>query len=310
MRKHPLADCDNCPLKDKDFVPTQGPQEATVAFVSRSPGIHDTAAKRPFAGPSGRVLDHLLNLYEVNRDEIITTNVVLCKSDDPPAEAIEACRPRLQDEIKNATTILAAAVEAVHELIDPRTSITSARRRTHSRTSTRRMAQRVIATTNPAVVLRESGNFPDMVRDFRLALAPRPVPKLPQVWYTDDANEAMEILKELGTHLLLASDLETFGWTGRIACAGFAHDIDMAYVIGFRALEDQWVMDEIKKLYENRNIEWVWHNGKYDFKVLRKNGINGRIDQDTFLICYALDERPGGDYRGDQGAGLHALTLM
>ena len=41
VRKHPLANCEECPLKDAAYVPTSGPADAKVAFVSRSPGKHD-----------------------------------------------------------------------------------------------------------------------------------------------------------------------------------------------------------------------------------------------------------------------------
>lgn len=307
QRKHPLAKCEECPLAKRDYVPTSGPPDATIAFVSRSPGYHDTVGRRPFAGPSGRVLDALLSANNVSREEIITTNVVSCYFDgEPPEEAITACNDRLSAEIANCTTVLAGGVEAVHTLINPRWAIRSARSRVHNIAGQRR-----IATTNPAVVLRESGNYPDMVRDFRLALNPAPPPKMPRVWYTEDPTEAIEFLKSLPDRIEstkpLASDLETFGYSKQIACAGFAYDPDMAYVIGYDALQDDAVVEALRDTY-NYPFNWTWHNGKYDVKVLAQNGIRADIINDTFLLSYALDERPGGNYQGDQGAGLHALT--
>ena len=38
---------------------------------------------------------------------------------------------------------------------------------------------------------------------------------------------------------------------------------------------------------------FVYHNGKYDVKVLRTNGIEARVDEDSMLLSYVLDERPG-----------------
>lgn len=114
--KHPLADCENCPLKDAGVAHTAGPSDAKVAFVSRSPGKHDVRRNKPFGGPSGKVLDHLLNQYGVNRDEIITTNVVLCQTDDPPTEAIKACKPRLESEIKDCDLIIVGGAEATRAL--------------------------------------------------------------------------------------------------------------------------------------------------------------------------------------------------
>src|SRR4051812_47838234 len=113
QRKHPLANCEACPLVNKRHAPTSGPADAKVAIVSRSPGRYDVLAKRPFSSTSGDILDHLLGRYGVKREEILATNVVLCRSDDPPKEAINCCRPRLQSEIKTCTTVIAAGVEAV-----------------------------------------------------------------------------------------------------------------------------------------------------------------------------------------------------
>lgn len=308
MRKHPLAKCESCPLAMRDYAPTSGPEDATVAFISRSPGYHDIMAKRPFAGPSGRVLDHLLEQNGVSRSAILTTNVVLCQSDEPPLAAIEACRPRLEDEIKDCKTLIVGGVEAVHTLVHPHVTVTNARRRNHNRTSSSGVAQRIVATTNPAVVLRESGNFPDMVRDFRFALNPTPEPTLPKVWFTEDPEEGIEQLRLLMDQPLLASDLETFGYTGGVACAGFAYNADMAYVFGVPCFSHQGFMYWFKTLYQSET-EFIWHNGKFDVKRLRQEyDIKARIDHDTFLLSYAVDERPGGDYQGDQGAGLHALT--
>ena len=41
-------------------------------------------------------------------------------------------------------------------------------------------------------------------------------------------------------------------------------------------------------------VQWCWHNGKFDVKFLRADGIEARVDEDTFLMSYSLDERQGG----------------
>src|SRR6266404_7184332 len=82
-RKHPLAACELCPLAANKIARTCGPPNAKVAFVSRSPGRYDAITGIPFSNPRGSkaVLEHLLARYGVKRDDIITTNVVLCRSD-------------------------------------------------------------------------------------------------------------------------------------------------------------------------------------------------------------------------------------
>jgi hypothetical protein len=120
-RKHPLAECEDCPLLENRFCPSSGPKDAKVAFVSRSPGKHDVIAKRPFAGPSGRVLDNLLRRHGVNRGDVLTTNVVLCQSDDPPLAAIKACNPVLKQ--RSPTVILSLRVEPKQPEHSPSTKL-------------------------------------------------------------------------------------------------------------------------------------------------------------------------------------------
>jgi DNA polymerase-1 len=110
----------------------------------------------------------------------------------------------------------------------------------------------------------------------------------------DDAHNARAILRKwLNTRFRdpLASDLE---WHGRrIECAGFSRDGKKAVVFGGSAVSDGQTLSLLRKFYERRDINFIWHNGKSDTKTLRRNEIAGRVNQDTFLLSYALDERPG-----------------
>lgn len=291
IRKHPLAECEVCPLQTKKCAPTAGPKDAKIALVSRSPGYHDAKAGRPFSGPSGDVLNYLLGKYGVKRADILTTNVVLCETDDPPKDALTACRPRLLDEIKNVDLIIAGGAEAVSVFTDKR-SVTAARGFAHSYAN-----KRVIATNNPALVLRKSDAFPDLVADFRLALDPIPPPKFPTVEIINDAVKARAVLRawtegDSLNNSVIASDLE---WRNNVefVCAGFSRDGSKSVVFGLKAIEDRINRDLLKRFYESSSISFVWHNGKSDTKVLRHNGIHARVDEDTFLLSYALDEEPG-----------------
>jgi uracil-DNA glycosylase family 4 len=293
-RKHPLAKCEECPLQTAPCVPTTGPSTAGVAFVSRSPGKHDVRTQKPFGGPSGKVLDHLLSKYGIDRKEIITTNVVLCQTDDPPRDAIRACSTRLNAEIQDVDLIIAGGTEATNVLTRYR-GVSRARGFSIGRTNpVSGRKQRVVVTNNPAMVMRNSDAYPDMVSDFRRAFDPPPPPTFPKVEIIDDAHNARAILRKwLNTRFRdpLASDLE---WHGRrIECAGFSRDGKKAVVFGGSAVSDGQTLSLLRKFYERRDINFIWHNGKSDTKTLRRNEIAGRVNQDTFLLSYALDERPG-----------------
>src|SRR5690625_4990202 len=53
------------------------------------------------------------------------------------------------------------------------------------------------------------------------------------------------------------------------------------------------MIPRLKPLFEDPEITWVWHNGKFDVKFLRHLGIQARVDEDTMLMHYALDETKG-----------------
>ena len=284
--KHPLADCDGCPLQRKDAAYTTGPEDAEVVLVSRSPGRKDVEKGKPFSGMSGVVVDHLLEENGYKREQIKTTNIVLCETEDPPKEAIKRCKPRLDADLATAKTIIAAGAEPAREIV--KSTLQKGRGIVHDRIGDGARLQRVIVTNNPAAVIRDSDNFPNLVADFRLALNPPPPLTLPNVDVLDSRRSALAAIRDLGSRELLASDLE--GHRPHIECAGFSFKEDHAYVFTRKSIEECW--SELKELW-TRPIDYVWHNGIYDVKLLKDNGINGHISHDTFAMSYVLDERPG-----------------
>lgn len=296
VRKHPLAKCEECPLADAPMVPSSGPADAKVAFVSRSPGKHDVYTGKPFGGPSGKVLDHLLNKYGIGREKIITTNVVLCKTDDPPLQAIKSCKLRLEEEIKDCDLVIAGGTEAVTALTRYR-AVHRARGFEIKRTSLGDFGtkkQRVIATNNPAAIMRNSDAYPDIVSDFRRAFDPPPPPTFPKVEIIDEESTVRSVLRrwlDTSFETPIASDLE---WAGtRIECAGFSRDGKKSVVFTSDGLLSRENQQLLKTFYERDDINFIWHNGKDDTKILRLNDIEGKVDEDTFFMSYALDERPG-----------------
>lgn len=291
-RKHPLATCEICPLQKARHAPTSGPANASVAVVSRSPGRYDVMAKRPFSSTSGDILDHLLGRYGVKREEILATNVVLCRTDDPPKEAIGCCRARLLSEIEGCSTVIAAGVEAVGAFVTSK-SLNGTRGYVHKRYSNGR-TQRVIATFNPAVVIRDDSTFNNLVKDFGLALAPKPEPKLPDIRWTNDINRGKAWIEGISKQNLnlLTIDIETKGLRADadIVAIGFSATGDKAVSIGERPLQHKdFIRDYIAPIVGGKS-SYLYHNGKFDIRNLRWHGADARVDEDTMLLSWALDE--------------------
>lgn len=342
MEKAPYAQCDICPLKDKPCALTTGPADADIAVVSRSPGFNEAMSGKAFAGPSGKVLNHLLTLQGVAREEVLTTNVVLCQTDSLEGdlwEAVRACTPRLEAEIARAGTVIAAGAEAARALLGDAVRVGADRGYPHVRDlelihGTQEFegkTQRVIITNNPAVVIRDDSSFPEMVRDFRLAINPLPRPKLPTVKIINTVEEAKRAATEMLGHFevlagslysdeerIISSDIEARGsdgtktgglkHTAEVVCAGFSIRPERAVVFGQTPCYDStFLSDYLKPLYEVQGVNYLWHNGKYDIKVLRTYDINARVDEDTMLLSWCLDERPGDP---ESGAGGHSLEWL
>jgi DNA polymerase-1 len=279
-------------------------------------------AGKSFSGPSGKVLDHLLQLHGTSRDEVIATNVVLCQSDGTEsgfAFAQACCEPRLEAEIAEVTTVIAAGREAAKAVTgDP--NVARNRGYVHYRDSPMSdKTQRVIVTNNPAVVLRDDGNFPELVRDFRLAINPLPQPEMPMVRWTEKLDEARDWARQIYDQLsvkagsfysdderLVSCDIEGF-YTGMTA-VGFSTRPERAVVFGVPVVQDEDFRQEfLEPLLTIEGLRYLWHNGKYDVKVLRHFDIAARVDEDSMLLSWCLDERPGDP---ESGAGGHSLEWL
>jgi uracil-DNA glycosylase family 4 len=333
--KAPGAICSKCPFKDRAFAATTGPKDAKIAVVSRSPGFIEAQQGKSFAGMSGRVLNHLLEVHGTPRNSVLATNVVLCQSDGPSEErgnsfalAMACCEPRLEAEIAQAETVIACGVEAAQAVAGV-SSIARNRGYVHDRASNGKL-QRVIVSSNPAVAIRNDGTFPDLVRDFRLALDPLPTPQMPKVRIIDTIEEAEEAVTQMLEQLcenptLVASDIETrssadvsqkdiqlrgggLRHTADIVCAGFSTRPERAVVFGEAVCSDkQFFGDRLSQLWDIEGCTYLWHNGKYDVKILRTHGVDCRVDEDSMLLSWCLDERPGDP---ESGAGGHSLEWL
>lgn len=307
--KAPFAVCHKCPFVNRPFAKSVGPADASVAVVSRSPGYYEALNGKSFSGPSGKVLDHLLEQHGASRKDVLCTNVVLCQSDGQESGfgmATACCAPRLEAEIAECDTVIAAGSEALYGLLGVQ-GIGSNRGFVHERESEAGKTQRVVVTNNPAMVLRDDSSYPELVRDFRLAINPMEKAELPKVRYTEDVDEARQwiprIMGKFTSGTLVAVDIE--GGYPDLACIGFSTRPERAITFGIHVVRE--ILDEIRPLLQVDGVEYLWQFGKYDTKELRKFGILARVDEDTGLLSYALDERPGNP---ESGAGGHSLEWL
>jgi DNA polymerase-1 len=311
-RKHPLAECEICPLQSKLCAKSVIPKNPVAALVARSPGYHEAKTGVPFSGPSGKIIEFLLNEQGVDRKDMLLTNVVLCSPDEGkiPPEAIKACAPRLRAELADQKLVIAAGSEAVNLLIG-RGSIDTYRGyriQTDDRT--------LVATNNPFLVVRDDSAFPNLRKDFRRAFNPIPEPTLPTVKVFEDAAECRRLITFLrDSPGLVAADVESRGGLthkATLVSMQFAVAPDEAFVIGERSgifQDADFIEGFLRPFLESRDHVFLWHNGKYDIKILRHSyGINARVDEDSMLMSYACDERSGPTAK--EHGGIHKLENL
>jgi DNA polymerase-1 len=308
--KAPHARCSECPLRDRPFVPSTRPKRlpAKGAIVSRSPGNPEVRAGEHFASAQGsrKILDHLLNANGVNREEVLLTNVVLCAVPEGkvPPEAIKACAPRLRSELEHVGTIVACGSEAVNLLVGPGAIDRYRGYRIDRNGST------VIATNNPALVLHDDSSFPNLKRDFKRAFRPQPPPTLPEVEIVTDIRTARNILRDASRHEYVACDIESRGGlshTASLICFQLATSGVYATVFSEQVCGQAEFLDALRAFLESGRTNCIWHGGKFDCKILRhRYRIKARVDHDTMLLSYALDERSGTDER----VGVHGLDYL
>lgn len=312
QRKHPLAKCEECPLASSACVPTKHPTKlpAKGAVVSRSPGKAEVYAGEPFSAQDGsrKILDFLFAENGAVREEFLLTNVVLCVAPDGkvPPEAIKACAPRLEDDIRRYSTVIAGGSEAVNVLTRGG-NVTRARGYRHNVNG-----RTVVATFNPAIVLHDDSKFPDLRRDFKRALNPLPPPTLPIVEVIENAKDAATYLENVPPGLV-ACDIESRGGLthkSSLISLQVAANGGFATVIGERGglwLDTPFIDNHLRPFLESKDRDFIWHGGKFDTKILRHTyGIQARVDHDTMLLSYALDERSGTDER----IGVHGLDYL
>ncbi|MCD6177720.1 uracil-DNA glycosylase [bacterium] len=100
-----ILHCQKCPLWRTRInpVPGQGSLKAKIMFIGEAPGANEDKEGKPFCGAAGKVLDHLLEIVDLDRKDIFITNILKCRppqNRDPQKKEIEACAPYLERQIE------------------------------------------------------------------------------------------------------------------------------------------------------------------------------------------------------------------
>jgi uracil-DNA glycosylase family 4 len=153
------AGCTRCRLHQSrtQVVFGQGDPDAELMFVGEAPGFHEDRQGLPFVGPSGQLLNRLLEGIGLRRQDVYVCNVVKSRpprNRDPQPDEIAACRPWLDAQIRlvDPKVVVTLGNFAAKTLLETATGITRLRGRTYPF-----QGRVLVPTFHPAAALHAQG---------------------------------------------------------------------------------------------------------------------------------------------------------
>lgn len=161
--------CTQCPLSATRHTVAfgVGPAQTPIVFVGEGPGHHEDMQGEPFVGPAGQLLDEMLTIIDLSRENCYITNIVKCRppqNRDPMQTEQDACIGwlRRQTALINPQIIVCLGRVAAMRMIDPDFKIT----REHGAWYLKGGIW-FTAIYHPSALLRDAGKRPDTFRDLK-----------------------------------------------------------------------------------------------------------------------------------------------
>jgi len=168
-----VESCRRCRLWEGRYklVFGEGPEDAEIVLVGLGPGYNENLEGRPFIGAAGKLLNKLLALAGLKREDVYITNVVKCYLPDNKVtdEEIRACTPYLnkQIEIIKPKIIVLLGNVATNYIFNRFGLQPTSMRNLHGKIfsiSTLFLQTKIIPMYHPAAALRNPG-LKDVVRN-------------------------------------------------------------------------------------------------------------------------------------------------
>ena len=325
-----MVSCENCYFKG-DTIDYKGDITSPFVVIGESPGILELIDKKPFLGEPGTLLDSVLNEFKDKlKIEPLFLTAINClpkrKDGKHLNKAVECCSNRVHQTLKMhpRKVILALGNGAVWSTVgNHNLKITQIRGKVYE---SKLCSKGIFACVHPSYILRGGGNLQQFKRDILEAINlfngvdlneqqsigeedTRPIIRAAGNFtflnYTlaetsEDVQEIISQLKALPKDSIVGCDFETDGFDPRkneahidgktflnagIICLGLSWAKDTTYVIPGHLLVDELWQTECR---------YAWHNGKFDIGWGRQYNMPSiRVDEDTMLMSYAMNEMGG-----------------
>ncbi len=167
--KNECAQCRACSLCQTrhNLVFGSGNEQSELMFIGEGPGEQEDLSGIPFVGPAGKLLDDMLKMIDLDRNNVYIANIVKCRppgNRDPQNEEQGACRQWLDRQIKliNPKIIVCLGRISAKALINPDFRITREHGLWHEING-----RRYMATYHPSALLRDMSRRPEAFMDLR-----------------------------------------------------------------------------------------------------------------------------------------------
>ena len=161
--------CKKCRLSETrtNVVFGVGKRDAEVLFIGEGPGQQEDEQGEPFVGRAGKLLDDMLAMIDLSRQDIFIANIVKCRppgNRDPLPDEQSACTPWLDQQLallKPKIIVCLGRIAAMY-MIRPDFKIT----RDHGQWFELNGALHM-ALFHPAALLRDPHKRPDTFQDLK-----------------------------------------------------------------------------------------------------------------------------------------------
>ena len=142
-----------------------GPENARIMFIGEGPGEQEDLQGEPFVGAAGKLLDDMLSIIDLNRENCYIANIVKCRppnNRDPSDEEQNACIDYLRNQVAliKPQIIVCLGRIAAKRIIDPDYRIT----KSHGQWIDRNDVW-ITAIYHPSALLRDPSKRPETFDD-------------------------------------------------------------------------------------------------------------------------------------------------
>jgi uracil-DNA glycosylase family 4 len=285
-----------------------GSLDAKIVLVGIAAGREEARRGRPFVGPSGDLLDAVLDASQLSRNDLYITNLCCQWNDTPTAEQLGVCKPRLLKELQLVKPKLIIGLGSLVSGVLTGRTIGKVRGyvlRYAQGTDEYSMSDHFrLMTYHPSFFLHGGQGLKsiyDITRDFGNVnnILTKPTDGSwgrVEFHSVSSCDEAQRIMDSFTPGELVTVDIETTSDDGE-AKDPFTDDI---LCICFRSSTGVFAIPAtfLAGLVWNTKCRWGFHGGIFDVVGIRKVfGQTLTIAADSLYQSYAVDERAGKEYQ-------------